>query len=160
MSLETRLTGLATYIAYYLRDAVVPMLPPASGEPGNLLHRNWLTGRLEWVGFNTFGGAQSVAPVALAISAGSVAVDAQLSNNFTLYMSESATLENPTNLVAGTNYTFVIRQVGGGCTLAYGSLYKFAGGAPALSAAENACDMLCAHYDGIALLCAFAKGYA
>lgn len=110
---------------------------------------------------NTFTRAQSVTPVALT-SGGTVATDASLSNYFTLTLGANATLANPTNLVAGTTYLWVITQDGTGLrTMAYGSLFKCPGGSvPALTTTPGAVDLLSAFYDGTRLLCGLQKGFA
>ncbi len=111
---------------------------------------------------NAFTGAQVVASVALT-SGASVAVNAALSNNFTLLLGTNGTLANPTNLVDGTKFTIVIKQdTGGSHTLAYGTKYKFSGGTPVLSTAVGAVDYFTATYyaaDDI-LICNLTKAYA
>ena len=109
---------------------------------------------------HNFVGTQSVTPSSLTIVTNVVNVDASLSNNFNLTLSANATLANPTNLVAGTTYTISITQ-GTSFTLAYGSLYKFAGGTvPSVTTTAGAKDLLCMYYDGTSLLCSLGKGYA
>lgn len=110
---------------------------------------------------NTYTKAQGVTPVALT-SGSSVATDASLSNNFTLTLATNATLANPTNLVAGHVYNWIITQDGTGSrTLAYGNLFKWpAGTAPVLSTAAGAVDLISVIYDGTRLVANFNKGYA
>lgn len=112
---------------------------------------------------NTFTKAQTVTPVALT-SGSSVAVDASLSNNFRLVLGTAATLANPTNLSNGEILNFVVVQdATGGRTLAYGSMFKWAGGAvPTLSTAANAIDVITAYYDSTlnVLLCGINKAFA
>lgn len=110
---------------------------------------------------NTYTKAQGVAPVALT-DATTVATDASLSNNFTLTIGGNRTLGNPTNMVAGHVYNWIITQdVTGSRTLAYGSLFKWQGGViPALSTVAGSVDMVSAMYDGTRLLASFGKGYS
>lgn len=110
---------------------------------------------------NTYTKAQGVTPVALT-DASTVATDASLSNNFTLTIGGNRTLGNPTNLVAGHVYNWVITQDGTGSrTLAYGSAFKWPGGtAPVLSTSAGAVDLISAIYDGTRLVANFNKGYA
>ena len=69
--------------------------------------------------------AQGSTPVALSDGA-NIATDASLSNVFTVTLGGNRTLDNPTNLVAGRTYVWVITQDGtGGRTLAYGSNFDF-----------------------------------
>jgi hypothetical protein len=90
-----------------------------------------------------FTAAQGVTPVALTDGA-NIATDAALGNVFTVTLGGNRTLDNPTNLVAGRTYVWVITQDGaGGRTLAYGSYFDFPGGtAPTLSTGINDVDLL------------------
>lgn len=112
---------------------------------------------------NVFTKNQSVGPSALT-SGATIAVDASLSNNFKLVLGVNATLSNPTNLTDGMVLNFRIKQdATGSRTLAYGTIYKFPGGAaPALSTAANAVDLMSCYYDSTdgALACNLSKGYA
>lgn len=110
---------------------------------------------------NTYSKAQGVTPVALADGT-PVTTDASLSNNFTLTLVGNRTLANPSNLVAGHVYNWIITQdATGGRTLAYGSLFKWPGGtAPVLSTGAGAVDLISAIYDGTRLVANFNKGYA
>jgi len=65
-----------------------------------------------------------------------------------LVLGGNRTLANPTNLVDGARLVIPLKQDATGTrTLAYGSKWKFAGGAPALSTAANAQDLLTGTYD-------------
>lgn len=66
------------------------------------------------------------------------------SNNFSVTLGGSRTLDNPSNIVAGQSGSIFITQDGTGSrTLAYGSYYDFAGGtAPTLSTAASAVDRI------------------
>ena len=87
--------------------------------------------------------AQGSTPVALTDGA-NIATDASLSNVFTVTLGGNRTLDNPTNLVAGRTYVWVITQDGsGGHTLAYDSSFDFPGGtAPTLSTGAGDVDLL------------------
>ena len=65
-------------------------------------------------------------------------------NNFSVTLGGNRTLANPTNLTAGQSGVIVITQDGTGSrTLAYGSNFKFPGGAaPTLTTTANAVDVL------------------
>ena len=86
--------------------------------------------------------AQRGTPVAL--TDGTVAVDLSLGNNFTLTLAENSTLSAPTNATAGQSGVIVVTQDSTGSrTLAYNSVYKFAGGtAPTLTTTASAVDVL------------------
>ena len=91
----------------------------------------------------SFTKAQRGTPVALSDGA-TIAVDLSLGNNFTVTLAGNRTLGAPTNVTAGQSGVIVVTQDGTGSrTLAYNSVYKFAGGsAVTLSTGANAVDVL------------------
>lgn len=91
----------------------------------------------------TFTAAQRGAVGALT-SGATVAVNLATSNNFSLTLTTNATLDAPTNVVAGQSGAIVITQDGSGSrTLAYNTVYKFPGGTvPTLSTAGGSVDVL------------------
>jgi len=106
--------------------------------------------------------AQRSTPVALTDGA-AIAIDASLSNMYTVTMAGNRTFSNPSNLQPGTNFEIQQKQdATGGRTPTYDTAYKFAGGAvPTSSTAANAIDILsCRSYDGSTLQCDLGKGYA
>lgn len=146
--------------------------PPASGVTGADLtglvqagvnKQISLTNLFAWFRtlVNTYTKSQGVTPVALT-DATSIATDASASNNFTVTLGGNRTLANPTNLVAGHVYNWVITQdATGSRTLAYGNLFKWPGGTtPVLSTGAGAVDLISAIYDGTRLVSNFNKGYA
>lgn len=88
------------------------------------------------------------------VDAATIATDASLANTFTVTLGGNRTLGLPTNLVAGTQYTWIVTQDGtGNRTLAYNSVFDFPGGtAPTLSTGANDVDLLQGVYDGTSLL--------
>jgi hypothetical protein len=109
---------------------------------------------------NTFTKAQIVTPVALT-DAANIAVDASLSNNFSVTLGGNRTLDNPTNLTSGQILNFTIDQDGTGSrTLAFGNLYKFPGGVNTISTAAGAKDLISCYYDGTILRCSLLKAFA
>ena len=91
----------------------------------------------------SFTKAQRGTPVALT-DAATVAVDLSLGNNFTLTLAGNRTLGAPTNATAGQSGVIVVSQdTTGSRTLAYNSVFKFAGGtAPTLTTTASAVDVL------------------
>ena len=91
----------------------------------------------------TFTAAQRGSVDALA-SGATVAVNLADSNNFSLTLATNATLDAPTNAVAGQSGVIVITQDGTGSrTLAYNVAYKFPGGTvPTLTTDAGAVDVL------------------
>jgi hypothetical protein len=91
----------------------------------------------------SFTKAQRGTPVALT-DAATIAVDLSLGNNFTVTLAGNRTLGAPTNTTAGQSGVIVVTQDSTGSrTLAYNSVYKFAGGtAPTLTTTASAVDVL------------------
>jgi hypothetical protein len=92
-----------------------------------------------------FTKAQRVTPVALSISSGVVAINASLSNIYTLSLTANVTSVTINNLSAGTNFDLHITQDGtGGRTVAgWNSVFDWSGGtAPTITAAANAKDFI------------------
>ena len=98
---------------------------------------------------NTFTKAQGVARSALT-DAATIAVDASLSNVFTVTLGGNRTLGQPTNPTDGQGITIYITQDGTGSrTLAYHADWLFAGGVdPTLTTTAAAVDILSATYNG------------
>jgi hypothetical protein len=102
----------------------------------------------------TYSASQNVASVALSDGA-NIATNAALGNVFTVTLGGNRTLDNPTNLVAGGTYLWVVTQDGTGSrTLAYGANFKWPGGtAPTLTTAASSVDMISCVYTGTTLKC-------
>jgi len=94
--------------------------------------------------------------------ASTVATDASLGGFFTLTIGGNRTLGAPTNLTAGFSYCWKITQGGGGSnTLAYNSVFKWAGGtAGVLSTAAGAIDILTGISDGTNIYVTLAKAFS
>ncbi len=84
----------------------------------------------------------AAAPQALT-SGTTITPDMGAAINFTLTLAHNATLANPSNVKAGQSGVIEITQDGTGTrTLAYGSNWKFPGGAPVLSTPAGSIDLL------------------
>ena len=92
---------------------------------------------------NTFTKAQSGSITAL-LDGTNIIVNLALNNHFSVTLAGNRTLDNPTNIVAGTSGSFFLTQDGTGSrTLSYGSYYDFAGGtAPTLTTTAAAVDRI------------------
>ena len=92
---------------------------------------------------NTFTAAQSGSITGLTDGA-NISVNLALNNHYSVTLAGNRTLDNPTNIVAGTSGSFFITQDGTGSrTLSYGSYYDFAGGtAPTLTTTAAAVDRI------------------
>ena len=91
----------------------------------------------------SFTKAQRGSVVSLT-DAATIAVDLSLGNNFSVTLAGNRTLGAPTNTTAGQSGVIVVTQDSTGSrTLAYNSIYKFAGGtAPTLTTTASAVDVL------------------
>jgi len=109
----------------------------------------------------TYTKSQNVARVGLT-DAANIATDASLGNIFSVTLAGNRTLDNPTNLVDGGTYSWIITQDGTGSrTLAYGALFKWPGGTvPVLSTAAGAVDLITAIYNGTILAASINKAFA
>lgn len=109
-----------------------------------------------------FTAGQRVTSVALA-DAANIATNAALSNKFRVTLAGNRTLDNPSNMGDGQPLQFrVIQDATGTRTLAYGSKFKWPGGAaPALTTAAAAVDLICCEYDGTSdtLICNISKDF-
>ena len=112
-----------------------------------------------------FTAGQAIAQSTLADGVG-VVVDGNDSNNFDVELTQNSDLANPINVVAGTTINIAIRQDGtGGFTLGYGSAFKFPGGAPVITPAALAEDIIScyvrAEVAGVAtvMLCSIAQDH-
>ena len=113
--------------------------------------------------YHAFTGSISHTLKALSfIGGGTASVDAGLSNMFAATITGSQHLANPTNLLPGTSYTFILTQDGtGGRTLSFGTAYKWPGGITgSLSAGANDVDILSAITDGTSLYCSLTKDFS
>ncbi len=92
-----------------------------------------------------------------------VTPDATSTNNFFWTIGGNRTLANPTGLTDGQEIRIIIKQDGTGSrTWTLGSKYKFSGGAPALSTAANAIDLMVGIYNSAQdiLVCSLGKGFS
>lgn len=87
--------------------------------------------------------------VTLAIVAGAVAVDCNLSNVFYLALTGNVTFSAPTNPRRGQVINIILKQdATGGRTVAFNAIYTFPGGGePTATAAASAVDMVSCQYD-------------
>ena len=84
----------------------------------------------------------AAAPVALT-DAATIAVDLATGINFTVTLGGNRTLGAPTNAKPGASGVIIVKQdATGSRTLAYNTTWKFFGGAPSLSTAANAVDVI------------------
>lgn len=99
--------------------------------------------------------------VALTSSA-SITPDFNTGLNFTVTLAHDGQLENPTNAKEGQSGLVKITQDGtGGRTWSYGTNWKFPGGAPVLSTAVGAIDLLAFHvWSGGLITATLTKAYS
>jgi hypothetical protein len=100
-------------------------------------------------------------PTAL-VSSATITPDFNTGFNFSLTLAHTATLANPTNSKVGQSGVIAITQDGTGSrTLAYGTNWKFPGGAPVLSTAPGSIDVITYYVSAAGvILCNLTKAYA
>lgn len=103
----------------------------------------------------------SATPTALTSSA-TITPDFNAGFNFSLTLATNATLANASNQKVGQSGIIVITQDGTGSrTLAYGTNWKFPGGAPVLSTAAGSIDVLTYYVSASSvILCNLTKAYS
>jgi hypothetical protein len=81
----------------------------------------------------------------LEISGGVIEWDLSVAQAARITLTESATLQAPTNMVNGGTYALIVVQGAGAYTLSYDSaVYKFVGGiVPTISTGAGAIDLIC-----------------
>ncbi len=109
---------------------------------------------------NAWSKPQRVTQVALTSTSAHVAVDLALSNEYTHTLTENTTLDNPTNINAGMDFTVVFTQHASAAkTLTLGSYYHPSDGTtPALSTTVSAINVLVCHVNtSTHITCALLK---
>lgn len=170
MQIQQLAENVARTMVLPVSSSNAPVLP--TGVPYDLIGWdatgttlvNYSPGAFSASTVNVYQANQSVLPVALTSTAGSVAVNAALSNNFTHTLTENTTLANPTNLTNGMILNFRFKNhASAPKTMALGSKYKLAGGAAmALTATNGAVDFMSCYYDlaSDTLNCVVNKAFA
>jgi len=74
-------------------------------------------------------------------------------------LADNRTLDNPTNMKAGSAALKVIQDGTGGRTLAYGAAFQFPGGPPTLTTAAGSVDWLTFLLDGTTIYGAIASDF-
>lgn len=134
---------------------------PAEGITGEAAAADMWTGTSQVKFVSPKAAHDSQVPTALT-SGTTITPDFNAGANFTLTLAHNATLANPSNLQAGDSGAIEITQDSGApWTLAYGSQWKFPGGAPVLSTAAGAIDLITywAPTTG-RILCTLTKAYS
>ncbi len=109
---------------------------------------------------NVFTKSNMVTPVALTDGA-SIALDASLSNTFTVTLGGNRTLANPTNVTAGMSWMVIVKQGAGSNTLAFGANYSFGNeGAPTLTTTAAKTDLIaCYAITSTLIACTVLKNF-
>lgn len=111
---------------------------------------------------NTFQGAQRVTSTSLTSSAGHIAIDFDVNNQFEHTFTENTILDNPSNVTVGQSGSIKLTQhASSPKTLAFGSFYKFATGANStISAINSAADTLYYSVRSTTFIeCSLVKGF-
>jgi hypothetical protein len=108
--------------------ALLQYIPAGPGTPTDVqtFLRSMTTGTVGLGAVNVFTANQSVTPVTLSSTSGITAVNAALSNNFEIVLTENTVLANPTNLTAGMHLFFHVTQhASSPKTFTFDTKYKF-----------------------------------
>lgn len=99
---------------------------------------------------NVFTKNQSSTVTTLTSSAGSVSMNVSLSNNFRLVLTESVTIQTPTNPTDGMVVNLQIKQgTAGNWTVTFPANFTWPGStAPTITATANSYDFISMFYDG------------
>jgi len=104
---------------------------------------------------------QNFGAAALTSSAASIAWNLATAQSASHTFTENTTLANPTNMVNGGTYVLRLTQhASSPKTLAFGSAYKWSGGAPTISSTNGAVDILTFISDGTNMYGSILKAFA
>lgn len=157
--------GLSAYADLLCRNTI--QVPQASITPANngdfvfeATANTAVTARFKGNDGTVRSATVPLGIVALSDGA-SIATNAALGQVFSVTLGGNRTLANPTNLIPGQTYVWLVSQDGTGSrTLAYGTLFDFGtAGAPTLTTAANKLDILTSIYDGTKLRVLANKGF-
>lgn len=134
----TWLTGVAPTMPQAISAYIMVKFYMSSGAIyGDVVNANVVLGQP-----NVFTAQQSILPVSLTSTSASIAWNVLNAQNVHHTATENTTLANPTNLVAGTVYTFRWKQHASAAkTLAFGSAFRPAADMPLVSTVVNAVDI-------------------
>lgn len=122
-------SGYWKMIAYFSIAASGALGTAASANTGTSGHTlPFLDGNNTFSGINVFSKQTYGPEVALVVATNASTPDMATGNNFTVSISASYTLNNPTNVQAGQSGVFRITQTNGSLTITWGTAYKAAGG--------------------------------
>jgi len=126
---------------YYRTGNVLTRL--AKGAATEVLTMNSGATAPEWAAAGGGGGGQTLGAVAMSDGA-NISWNASAGNIFTVTLGGNRTLDNPSSITVGETYHFQITQDGTGSrTLAYGSWFKWGGGAaPILTTVAGEIDFI------------------
>lgn len=175
MALDTRLGALAIRIANYLRDSVLPRLPPATGTTGYMVTKAAsgytlaavpdISGKANSAS-PTFTGAiaqnGSVRTTARAIAA--LAIDCAAGNFFTKTIAADSTLTFSNVPATGTAYACVVALTHTSGTLTHptGTIFSdaFSGVAPTLPTGKTHLLYYQTNNGGTTWRCSVLKGFS
>jgi hypothetical protein len=128
---------------YYLKTAIDTMIAAATSGFAAASGAHIFAGNSSTVAVTPAALFAAAAPVAVSY-ASTVTLDFSAGLNFTVGpLTGGCTLANPTNQKVGQSGVILVTQdASGSRTLAYGSNWKFPSGAPPVSTAANAIDLI------------------
>jgi hypothetical protein len=109
--------------------------------------------------YRTIGIRRPTAVIDWELAGGTSTIDARTGCNFRLLLNSNTILGNPSNMVNGDEFSFMVVQ-GSSWTLSYGTKFKWAGGvAPVITTGAGKIDLITARYNATndILLCTITK---
>ena len=140
-----------------LNAATIQVIQSTTSSSGYLSSTDWNTfnGKTTLANVlatnNTFTKAQVVGTAILTSSSNLIATNAANSNVFTHTLTQNTTLSNPTGLIDGGWYQWQFTQAATAFTLAFGTVFTWAYGAPlVVGVTSGEVDIMTCWYDGVA----------
>jgi len=114
------------------------------------------------IGISILALGLGLGPYVALTDAALIVTDLSLGSNFSVTLGGNRTLSNPIGTAyVGATYRWRITQDGTGSrTLAYGTQFKFPGGAPTLTTTAGATDVITAVWNGTTYDASIAKAFA
>jgi len=140
---------------YFLGETAVPSAAKGTLPPAGVFHFYVDSADNNFKKIDSAGTVTNITlgqtPGITALTDGAnIATDCSVSQDFSVTLAGSRTFDNPTNMEAGTTYTWLVTQDATGSRVAtWGSAFFWAGGTDGvLSTGANAIDLVQGYSDG------------
>lgn len=106
------------------------------------------------------GGSAELPPTEVLTDGATIAIDASLSQSYSVVLGGNRTLANPTNLESGMKFEVALIQDSvGGRDISFGSAYRFSGTPTFVTDANKLNILSCRTFDGTNLFCTVTSGF-